>query len=77
MKTFKQIRETMTEQALSIECVMRGYAQVDLQQLASACQLNEPMVEFILAQMESVSMVKRAELGGYALTAEYLGAKLV
>ncbi len=76
MTNFKKIRETMTEQALSIEFVMRGRVLVELRQLADACQINETIVEFILAQMESVSMVQRVELGRYALTPEYLRAQM-
>lgn len=76
MTSFKQIRETMTEQALSIEFVMRGHVRIELRQLADACQLNETTVEFILAQMESVSMVQRVEFDRYALTPEYLRAQM-
>ena len=76
MTNFKQIRETMTEQALSIEYVMRGHSRVELQQVADACQLKAETVEFILAQMECVGMVHRVAFGRFALTPAYLNASL-
>ncbi|EEB7838048.1 hypothetical protein CBJ37_21375 [Salmonella enterica subsp. enterica serovar Durham] len=76
MKNFKQIRNTMTEQALSIECVMRGHRRVELRQIADACQLRETVVEFILAQMESCGVVHRVAFGRYSLTPAYLAAYL-
>ena len=71
MKNFKTIRETMTEQALSIESVMRGNRYVYVGQLVEACQLSEATVEFILTQMESVSMVQQLSKCRWMLTQNY------
>lgn len=75
MKNFKTIRETMTEQALSIEFVMRGNRYVYVGQLVEACQLSEAAAEFILVQMESVSMVQRLSNCRWMLTHAYRHAE--
>lgn len=71
MRNFKEIRENMTEQALSIESVMRGHQRIELAELAEACLLKAETVEFILTQMESVGMVHKVAFNRYSLTPEY------
>jgi DNA-binding IclR family transcriptional regulator len=74
MTNFKKIREAMTEQALSVEYVMRGYHRADVQEIADACQMKNDTVEFILEQMVCMGMVHKSASGGYALTIEYKNA---
>ncbi|EMD2649734.1 hypothetical protein VRU73_005581, partial [Klebsiella pneumoniae] len=51
MMNVKQIRENMTEAALSVESVMRGHPRITLQELSTACSISLPAVEFIIEQM--------------------------
>ncbi len=51
----KQIRENMTEAALSVESVMRGHPRITLQELSTACSISLPAVEFIIEQMLCMS----------------------
>ncbi|EGB2526570.1 hypothetical protein M8Q70_002919 [Salmonella enterica] len=71
MRNFKEIRETMTEEALSIESVMRGHQRIQLNELAEACFIKPETVEFILTQMECAGMVHRVAFNRYSLTPEY------
>ena len=56
----KQIRENMTEAALSVESVMRGHPRITL-----------PAVEFIIEQMLCMRVAQRGAFGRYSLTPEY------
>jgi predicted transcriptional regulator len=67
---FKALRETMTEQALSVEYVMRGHANVTIRQLAESCQLREPELSFMLEQMRQNRIVESTDTG-FSLTKEY------
>ncbi|MBJ3362859.1 hypothetical protein JGB94_24250, partial [Salmonella enterica subsp. enterica serovar Agona] len=48
---FKQVREEMTDVAVSMEYVMRGYYWLSLDDLADACCRSKVEIEFILEQM--------------------------
>ena len=67
----KEIRENMTEQALSVETVMRGHPRISLQALSEACALSTVITEFILAQMVCLGVAQRGAFGRYSLTLEY------
>lgn len=71
----KKIRENMTEQALSIETVMRGHSRISLQALSEACALSAATTEFILAQMVCFGVAQRGAFGRYSLTQEYKNGK--
>ena len=55
----KQIRENMTEAALSVESVMRGHPRITLQELSTACSISQPAVEFIIEQMLCMRVAQR------------------
>ena len=71
MMNVKQIRENMTEAALSVESVMRGHPRITLQELSEACNYSLPAVEFIIEQMLCMGVAKRGSFGQYSLTPEY------
>ncbi|EFL4479800.1 TPA: hypothetical protein N7D54_002393 [Escherichia coli] len=66
-----EIRGNMTEAALSVECVMRGYPRISLKELSEACFLSQAAVEFIIEQMICFGVAKRSGSGRYSLTDEY------
>lgn len=68
---YKKLREEMTEQALSIEFVMRSHAQIGLAELSEACNLDPVKTGFILEQMAVFRMVREAGKGCFSLTTEY------
>lgn len=67
----KQIRENMTEAALSVESVMRGHPRITLQELSDACSVSLPAVEFIIEQMICMGVAQRGAFERYSLTLEY------
>jgi hypothetical protein len=71
MMNVKQIRENMTEAALSVESVMRGHPRITLQELSTACSISLPAVEFIIEQMLCMRVAQRGAFGRYSLTPEY------
>lgn len=71
MMNVKQIRENMTEAALSVESVMRGHPRITLQELSTACSISLPAVEFIIEQMLCMRVAQRGAFGRYSLTQEY------
>ncbi|EPD5165933.1 hypothetical protein [Klebsiella pneumoniae] len=71
MMNVKQIRENMTEAALSVESVMRGHPRITLQELSTACSISLPVVEFIIEQMLCMRVAQRGAFGRYSLTPEY------
>ncbi len=52
----KQIRENMTEAALSVENVI---PRITLQELSAACSISQPAVEFIIEQMLCMRVAQR------------------
>ncbi|ENL5392442.1 hypothetical protein AB5H52_004521 [Salmonella enterica] len=68
---FKQVREEMTDVAVSMEYVMRGYYWLSLDDLADACCRSKVEFEFILEQMIFFGMVHRDKWGRYSLTPAY------
>lgn len=60
---FKQVREEMTDVAVSMEYVMRGYYWLSLDDLADACCRSKVEIEFILEQMICFGMVHRDKWG--------------
>lgn len=72
---FRQIRDAMTLEALSLEYVLRGQNEIGLRQLAEACQIDEVKAEFILEQMKANNIVEVRGPASYALTKEYRKAK--
>ncbi|HBN2547812.1 TPA: hypothetical protein L2B17_005180 [Klebsiella oxytoca] len=67
----KEIRENMTEAALSVESVMRGHPRITLQELSEACNASQPAVEFIIEQMIYMGVAQRGAFERYSLTPEY------
>ncbi|HBM2886996.1 TPA: hypothetical protein LVL12_005095 [Klebsiella oxytoca] len=67
----KEIRENMTEAALSVESVMRGHPRITLQELSEACNASQPVVEFIIEQMIYMGVAQRGAFERYSLTPEY------
>ena len=71
MMNVKKTRENMTEQALSVESIMRGHPHISLQALSEACRMRTATTEFILEQMVFFGVVQRGAFGRYSLTQEY------
>jgi len=71
MMNVKKTRENMTEQALSVESVMRGHTRISLQALSEACSMSTVTTEFILEQMVYYGVAQRGAFGRYSLTQEY------
>lgn len=67
----KEIRGNMTEEALSIESVMRGHPRISLAELSNACRISEATAEFIVEQMVCFGVAQRGAFGRYSLTNEY------
>lgn len=67
----KEIRQNMTEAALSVEAVMRGHPRISLKELSDACRISQVSVEFIVEQMVCLGVARRSSFGRYSLTVEY------
>ncbi|ENL7643629.1 hypothetical protein AB5R77_004443 [Enterobacter hormaechei] len=67
----KEIRRNMTEEALSIESVMRGHPRISLAELSNACRISEATAAFIVEQMVCFGIAQRGAFGRYSLTNEY------
>ncbi|ECV6025621.1 hypothetical protein DIL11_21480 [Salmonella enterica] len=68
----KEIRQNMTEAALSVETVMRGHPRISLKELSAACGISHEKVEFIIEQMVCFGVAQRGAFGRYSLTPAYL-----
>lgn len=67
----KEIRRNMTEEALSIEFVMRGNPRISLEEIREACRISQASTEFIIEQMVYFGVAQRGAFGRYSLTNEY------
>ena len=67
----KELRRNMTEEALSVEFVMRGHPRISLAELSEACRLSQASTEFIIEQMVCFGVARRGAFGRYSLTSEY------
>lgn len=67
----KEIRQNMTEAALSVETVMRVHPRISLKELSDVCSLSQTAVEFIVEQMVCLGVAQRGAFGRYSLTVEY------
>lgn len=67
----KEIRENMTEAALSVESVMRGHNRITLQELSDACGISLCSAEFVVEQMIFLGVAQRGAFERYSLTPEY------
>lgn len=64
----KKLRETMTEQALMIEGILRDNKSASVPEISKICRLSKEEVEFILEQMIYCKMVCKVSPEHYKLT---------